>query len=389
MTMGCASCGCGDDQSHGGCGCAEHALTPPANRPGLTGIGVRLGDYREFFGGAIGRLSDRTLPALHGLGTRDRSDPAIAWLDAWALVADVLTFYRERLTNDSYLRTARDERALRELAALVGFKPRPGVAATAYLAYLMEPTAAPVPIVAPAKAQTQPGPGERMQTFETAATFVAHAEWSRMAPRLTRPARIDLVDALLRKTLRLSTTSLNVSPGQRVLFVFGHELGHQVVREVASATVDTIKGQVELQLKPRFPPGVDARKLANTLVGLRDKIAKGKASTQTALAGAVAPIAVQEVIPSLFLGGSVADARILADEATTAASPPNAIGIPSILSTLAKDVSDVLENFRRWPTPSLRRPRPRASTASWQPWGAKVQHSSRPVGDWPAAQEEI
>src|SRR4029079_16805141 len=99
--------------------------------------------------------------------------PAIAWLDAWSIAADVLTFYRERLTNEGYLRTARDEQALRELAALVGYKPRPGGAATAYLSYQMEATAAPVPIPAGAKAQSVPAPGERMQTFETGEPFTA------------------------------------------------------------------------------------------------------------------------------------------------------------------------------------------------------------------------
>ena len=32
-------------------------------------------------------------------------DFSIALLDAWAAVADVLTFYQERLANESYLRT--------------------------------------------------------------------------------------------------------------------------------------------------------------------------------------------------------------------------------------------------------------------------------------------
>ena len=40
---------------------------------------------------------------LSRLATRSTGDPAIAILDAWALVADVLTFYQERIANEGYL----------------------------------------------------------------------------------------------------------------------------------------------------------------------------------------------------------------------------------------------------------------------------------------------
>src|SRR5262245_33002507 len=101
------------------CGCERRWLAPPLNHAGLATVRARIGDYRDFFADAMTRLSDSSLPALWDLRTRDPADPAMAWLDAWAVAADVLTFYRERLTNESYLRTSQDEYALRELAALV------------------------------------------------------------------------------------------------------------------------------------------------------------------------------------------------------------------------------------------------------------------------------
>ena len=234
---GCSACRCGCDESCG-CACAESRLQPAVNRAGLEAIDARLGGYYDFFGDAVRRLGDASLPALRDLGTRDGSDPAIAWFDAWAIAADVLTFYRDRLTNEGYLRTAADEHALRELAALVGYKPRPGVAATAYLSYLMEASAAPVPIPARAKAQSVPGPGERMQTFETDETFTAHAGWSQMTPRITRPPEITLVDAMVRPSLRLAGTTLVVRPGERVLFIFDDKPAFQVAREITSSRFD-------------------------------------------------------------------------------------------------------------------------------------------------------
>jgi hypothetical protein len=227
-------------------------LAPPRNRPGLDAVKARIGDYGAFFTDAKHRLSSHESPSLQTLGTRDQNDPTIALLDAWSVAADVLTFYRERLTQEAYLRTATDEFSLRELANMVGFKPRPGIAATAHLAYLLDSSAKPVDIDPGAKVQSVPeGSGEKMQTFETNEKLTARAEWSQMKPRQSRPSNIDIFDALTRTTLRLDDPSLLVRPGERVLFVFGMKLAEQVVREVLSAKINIELGFVELTLKPK------------------------------------------------------------------------------------------------------------------------------------------
>ncbi|MBK6958419.1 MAG: hypothetical protein IPH22_08620 [Nitrosomonas sp.] len=140
---------------------------------------------------------------------------------------------------------------MRELANLVGFKPRPGIAATTHLAYLLDPSAKPVEIKPGAKAQTVPLPDEKMQTFETDEKLYARAEWSQMKPRQSRLTNIDMFNALTRSTIRLAGTSVFVRPGERVLFVFSMKLGDQVVREVLSANINIELGFVELTLKPR------------------------------------------------------------------------------------------------------------------------------------------
>ena len=65
-------------------------------------------------------------------------DPAIALLDAWATVGDVLTFYQERIANEGYLRTATERRSVLELARAIGYELSPGVAATTYLVFEVE-----------------------------------------------------------------------------------------------------------------------------------------------------------------------------------------------------------------------------------------------------------
>ena len=41
----------------------------------------------------------------------------------------MLTFYQERIANESYLRTATERVSLQEMGKLIGYRLRPGVAA--------------------------------------------------------------------------------------------------------------------------------------------------------------------------------------------------------------------------------------------------------------------
>ena len=71
----------------------------------------------------------RSIAALAALRTRDADDFTLGLIDAVACAADVLTFYQERLANESYLRTATERVSLQEMAKLIGYRLRPGVAA--------------------------------------------------------------------------------------------------------------------------------------------------------------------------------------------------------------------------------------------------------------------
>jgi Baseplate J-like protein len=175
---------------NGTCGCCEglEPLTPLAiaNRPGLSALAYRAGTHATFLETMKARLSSGEYPALARLTTRDANDPAIAMLDAWASVADVLTFYQERIANEGYLRTATERRSILELAWLVGYALRPGVAASVYLAFTLEAGHA-TEIPAGTRAQSLPGPGELPQPFETAERLEARAVWNVLTPRRSRP----------------------------------------------------------------------------------------------------------------------------------------------------------------------------------------------------------
>src|ERR1035441_4575129 len=132
-----------DDVKLDTCGCCGTPPSPPAieNRPGLPALSYRLGTHASFFERMVAELAIQPVPdnpasrPLAPLSTRSTGDPAIALLDAWATVADVLTFYQERIANEGYLRTATERRSVLELAREIGYELKPGVAASADLAF--------------------------------------------------------------------------------------------------------------------------------------------------------------------------------------------------------------------------------------------------------------
>ncbi|WP_418276921.1 baseplate J/gp47 family protein [Isoptericola jiangsuensis] len=152
----------------GACGC------PPgpdvANPPGQRTLRWRVAPH----GSALARMR-RTVPAL------DPDDPAVALLDAWAVVTDVVSFYTERIAQEGFLRTATEELSVRQHARSLGYELRPGVAAQAELAVDVETApGAPDVVTVPAgtPVQTVPAPGTLPQVFETSGDLEARAAWN-------------------------------------------------------------------------------------------------------------------------------------------------------------------------------------------------------------------
>ena len=83
-------------------------------------------------------LGKQSASGLSGLAHADSSDPAIALLEAWATIADVLGFSGRMLSDEGYLATAREERSLWEIARLVGYVPQQALAASVHLAFDVE-----------------------------------------------------------------------------------------------------------------------------------------------------------------------------------------------------------------------------------------------------------
>lgn len=237
------------------------------NRPGLNAVAYRIGTQSRFKESLLARLTLIGLPALRDLKTRADDDFSVALLDAWATVADVLTFYQERIANENYLRTATERLSLRELARLISYRVRPGVAASAYLAFTLE-TAPGAPesttVEVGTRVQSIPGPGEQAQTFETIEKITARAAWNAMRPRLTQPQPISTTMNIV----RVRGTSTNLAKGDALLIVALNASNDtdEALRVISDVTTDDAKQETIVNLQSVSKVSV---------IGVADKFSAG------------------------------------------------------------------------------------------------------------------
>jgi hypothetical protein len=186
-------CGCCD-------GIAVSTLQPIWNRPNLSAIAYRAGTHAQFKASMLTALASAEHAPLADLKTRDNDDFTIALIDAWAGACEVLSFYQERYANEAYIGTALERLSIGEIARLIGYRLHPGAAAETDLVFLMddppgaEPDVADLTIPLGTRVQSQPGPEETPQVFETLAPLQARVAWNRFRPRQNRRIAPDTGD---------------------------------------------------------------------------------------------------------------------------------------------------------------------------------------------------
>jgi hypothetical protein len=227
-----------------------------SNLPGLPAIAYRTGTWATFKDSMLARLSSSDYPALAGLKTRDDDDFTIALLDAGSVMLDILTFYQERLANESYLRTATQLQSLTELARLIGYQPAPGVSSSVYLSFSLssapgspsDPTTPAITIPQGTQVQCVPAQGQAPQTFETSADILAKADWNALPVQTGIPWAPQMGEV----SAYLQGTATQLQPGDAILVV-GDEraLGgssdtHWDLRIVSTVQADTTRDRTYL-----------------------------------------------------------------------------------------------------------------------------------------------
>ncbi|MCP3137402.1 putative baseplate assembly protein [Pyxidicoccus xibeiensis] len=246
------------------CGCASEPTeaAPLHNPPERSQLSYRVGTHDVFLRRMLERLPWQTLPdgphggtrPLAGLATHSERDPTVALLDAFSMVADVLTFYQERIANEGFLRTATEPRSVRELARALGHELSPGLAAATWLAFTVEEAAgAPEQVLVEpgVRVLSIPGQNERPQTFETTERLVARRRLNQLLPITSVPEEVQLGS----QTLWLDGVQTNLSSGDTLLLLGSaretdEDSDAWEMRTVATVTPDAVAQRTLVTFTP-------------------------------------------------------------------------------------------------------------------------------------------
>ncbi|MBO1350455.1 MAG: hypothetical protein EBE86_025155 [Hormoscilla sp. GUM202] len=164
------------------------------NEPGLEALSYRVARHDDSLERMSHLLHTQTTPGqkngqgpLAPLTTSHGNDPAIALLDGWATVMEVLTFYQERIANEGFINTATERRSVLELSRTVGYELDPGVAASTYLAFTIDASDnVPEIITVPegVRVESVPIADEQPQVFETIETLEMRGAWNVLKPHI-------------------------------------------------------------------------------------------------------------------------------------------------------------------------------------------------------------
>jgi len=177
-----------------------HGVTFPPNPPGRPALTYRVRSFEMFTREMMDRLAlmlENGNPGVAPADAEGRPQLPIRinlggpdhWLSAlvksWATVADVLTFYQERILQEGFLRTAVEDRSIHELVQMIGYRPRPAVAGGGEVALLISDVKGlPQDLDLPPGLviRSVPPPGAEPQVFETLHPLRARAAWNRLTP---------------------------------------------------------------------------------------------------------------------------------------------------------------------------------------------------------------
>ncbi|HYK05715.1 MAG TPA: putative baseplate assembly protein [Thermoanaerobaculia bacterium] len=192
------------------CGTPPAPLAAPLpidNPPGLSSIDYRIGTFATFRRAMLERIADSDLYAPDAIpnpfATWSEGSPGdyqTMFVELWAYLADVLTFYQERIANEAFLPTATQLSSLMRLAEAIGYEPQPGTSASAVVAFIVEKGKS-ARIAAPFRVSTKAAGGKPAAVFETSKSIDAIGTSSKMPVALIAPrnqfAKLAAFDAIL------------------------------------------------------------------------------------------------------------------------------------------------------------------------------------------------
>lgn len=203
---------------------------------GLVALPRQLAEFSDYRLAMLREIPNH--PALAQWRAREGNDLGIMLLEMWAYVLDSLAFYDERIANETYLRTAVRQASLYKLVGLIGYYPRPALAATVVLGAIAEGRQQ---IVLPPRTgfRSDAFDGEPPQIFETEVEQSIH-------PFLNEWELADIRAPSAPKELLLALETARLSAEQLVLVKTPNSL--QAGRVVATATITALDGNSYVQV---------------------------------------------------------------------------------------------------------------------------------------------
>ena len=176
------------------CGCPPLAHPPSPDIPaGLPTLGERqLSSFPEYRAAMLSAIPNYL--EFTDWRARSEADLGVMLLEAWSVVLDTTAFYDARIAERSYLQTAPDQAAARNLTALIGHRPRPAIAARVDLAVQAD-GADPVTLPKITAFRSGPFDGEAPQVFEL---VTSHQIWPQRNRWKLAPVRDAAFDGTLR-----------------------------------------------------------------------------------------------------------------------------------------------------------------------------------------------
>lgn len=161
------------------CGPAHPALGLVAPVPGAQPLRRRVGEYHAFVRDLIAHVEKQLVDGEPiGCDWDVEGDPLASMLvDSWAYVAEIIAAYSELTAAEAYLSTASDWTDLRRVAGLVGYRPRPPVAAQGFVRVVVDKGADPL-LPAGTRVQAPGTPQRAAQTFEVAQDTQLRSDWN-------------------------------------------------------------------------------------------------------------------------------------------------------------------------------------------------------------------
>lgn len=230
------------------CDRLEHP-NPPEIPAGLTTLPRQLAEFSDY---RLAMLRDiPTHPALAQWRAREGDDLGIMLLEMWAYILDILAFYDARIANETYLRTAIRSASLYKLVRLIGYQPRPALAASVVLAAIADGKQ---PVVLPPRTafRSDAFGDEPPQIFETEVEQTIH-------PFLNEWTLAEIRDSSPTSDLLLTLDTARIAPEQLLLIDSPDQL--QAKRVIATSTLTAIDGNSYLKVVteeplPKFAAGI-------------------------------------------------------------------------------------------------------------------------------------